>query len=66
MSAQANGKEIAVTDRFEPRDARYGDRVRESFARQALMRSALERILAAPGLSPNTYEMVAKSLGRAS
>jgi uncharacterized protein (TIGR00369 family) len=39
MSAQANGKEIAVTDRFEPRDARYGDRVRESFARQALMRT---------------------------
>jgi aminopeptidase N len=31
-------------------------------ARQALMRAALERILAAPGLSPNTYEMVAKSL----
>jgi aminopeptidase N len=33
-------------------------------ARQKLMRAALERILAAPGLSPNTYEMVAKSLGR--
>ena len=32
-------------------------------ARQALMRAALERILAAPGLSPNTYEMVSKSLG---
>jgi aminopeptidase N len=31
-------------------------------ARQALMREALERILAAPGLSPNTYEMVSKSL----
>src|SRR5258708_29658520 len=31
--------------------------------RQALMRSELERILRAPGLSPNTYEMVAKSLG---
>jgi len=25
----------------------------------------LERILASPGLSPNTYEMVAKSLGTA-
>ena len=34
-------------------------------ARQGLMRAALDRILAAPGLSPNTYEMVAKSLGRA-
>jgi len=32
--------------------------------RQALMRSDLERILAAPGLSPNTYEMVSKSLAR--
>jgi len=32
-------------------------------ARQGLMRAALDRILAAPGLSPNTYEMVAKSLG---
>ncbi|MGE5270374.1 MAG: aminopeptidase N [Thiohalocapsa sp.] len=31
-------------------------------ARQGLMRAALDRILAAPGLSPNTYEMVAKSL----
>ena len=32
-------------------------------ARQALMRAALDRILATPGLSPNTHEMVAKSLG---
>jgi aminopeptidase N len=32
-------------------------------ARQGLMRAALDRILASPGLSPNTYEMVAKSLG---
>ena len=31
-------------------------------ARQALMRSALERIRSTPGLSTNTYEMVAKSL----
>jgi aminopeptidase N len=30
--------------------------------RQALMRRALERILALPGLSKNTYEMVSKSL----
>jgi uncharacterized protein (TIGR00369 family) len=28
-----------VTDRFEPRDVGYGNRVRESFARQALMRT---------------------------
>lgn len=35
-------------------------------ARQRLMRAALHRILAAPGLSPNTYEMAAKSLGRVS
>ena len=33
--------------------------------RQGLMRAQLDRILAAPGLSPNTYEMVAKSLGQA-
>jgi aminopeptidase N len=32
-------------------------------ARQGLMRAALDRVLATPGLSPNTYEMVAKSLG---
>jgi aminopeptidase N len=32
-------------------------------ARQVLMRAALDRILRSPGLSPNTYEMVAKSLG---
>ena len=31
-------------------------------ARQGLMRAALDRILATPGLSANTYEMVAKSL----
>jgi aminopeptidase N len=31
-------------------------------ARQTLMRAGLERILAAPGLSPNSYEMVSKSL----
>ena len=32
-------------------------------ARQALMRRELERILATPDLSKNTYEMVSKSLG---
>jgi aminopeptidase N len=31
-------------------------------ARQALMRRALERVLATPALSKNTYEMVSKSL----
>ena len=31
-------------------------------ARQGLMRAQLDRILATPGLSPNTYEMVSKSL----
>jgi len=31
-------------------------------ARQALMRRELERVLAVPGLSRNTYEMVSKSL----
>jgi len=31
-------------------------------ARQALMRAELERVLASPGLSRNTYEMVSKSL----
>jgi aminopeptidase N len=35
---------------------------RQDAARQALMKAALERILATPGLSPNTYEMVSKSL----
>jgi aminopeptidase N len=38
---------------------------RHDAARQGLMRAALDRILASPGLSPNTYEMVAKSLGAA-
>jgi aminopeptidase N len=33
-------------------------------ARQALMRTNLDRILATPGLSANTYEMVAKSLAQ--
>jgi aminopeptidase N len=31
-------------------------------ARQALMRAGLERVLTVPGLSPNTYEMVSKSV----
>ena len=35
---------------------------RHDAARQALMQHELERVLAAPGLSKNTYEMVSKSL----
>ncbi|HEY1797864.1 MAG TPA: aminopeptidase N [Stellaceae bacterium] len=35
---------------------------RQDAARQTLMKAALERILAKEGLSPNTYEMVSKSL----
>jgi hypothetical protein len=31
-------------------------------ARQTLMQRELERVLAAPGLSKNTYEMASKSL----
>jgi aminopeptidase N len=37
-------------------------RRRYDAARQPLMRQDLERILAAPGLGPNSYEMVSKSL----
>ena len=36
---------------------------RQDPARQALMRAALERVLATPGLSRNTFEMVSRSLG---
>ncbi|MBN9559447.1 MAG: aminopeptidase N [Alphaproteobacteria bacterium] len=36
---------------------------RHDDARQALMRGELQRILAVPGLSKNTYEQVSKSLG---
>ncbi len=36
---------------------------RQDPAHQALMRRELERVLAAPDLSKNTYEMVAKGLG---
>ncbi|HEX6441885.1 MAG TPA: aminopeptidase N [Stellaceae bacterium] len=35
---------------------------RQDTARQGLMRAQLNRILTTPGLSPNTYEMVSKSL----
>ena len=36
---------------------------RQDRARQALMKRELERVLAGPNLSKNTYEMVTKSLG---
>ena len=36
---------------------------RQDAARQVLMKEALQSILAAPGLSRNTYEQVSKSLG---
>ncbi|HEX4259685.1 MAG TPA: aminopeptidase N [Acetobacteraceae bacterium] len=36
---------------------------RQDAARQALMRAALARVLGAPGLSGNVYEMVSRSLG---
>jgi aminopeptidase N len=40
-----------------------GQWCRYDAARQRLMRAQLDRILATPGLSPNTYEMVSKSVG---
>jgi len=65
------GDEVLALDKANPTTAArlvqpLGQWRRYDAARQGLMCGALERILAAPGLSPNTYEMVAKSLGRAS
>jgi aminopeptidase N len=62
--------EVLLLDQANPTTAArlvqpLGQWRRYDRARQELMRAALERILATPGLSPNTYEMVAKSLGRA-
>src|SRR5712692_6343442 len=59
--------EVLALDKANPTTAArlvqpLGQWRRYDAARQGLMRAALERILAAPGLSPNTYEMVAKSL----
>jgi aminopeptidase N len=61
--------EVLLLDQANPTTAArlvqpLGQWRRYDAARQELMRAALERILATPGLSPNTYEMVAKSLGR--
>lgn len=60
-------EEVLAIDRANPTTAArlvqpLGQWRRHDLARQGLMRAALDRILAAPGLSPNTYEMVAKSL----
>jgi aminopeptidase N len=61
-------EEVLALDKANPTTAArlvqpLGQWRRHDAARQGLMRTALDRILAAPGLSPNTYEMVAKSLG---
>src|SRR5216684_4145936 len=63
--------EVLAIDKANPTTAArlvqpLGQWRRYDAVRQGLMCGALERILAAPGLSPNTYELVAKSLGRAS
>ncbi len=62
--------EVLILDKANPTTAArlvqpLGQWRRYDAARQELMRAALDRILATPSLSPNTYEMVAKSLGRA-
>ncbi len=59
--------EVLALDRPNPTTAArlvqpLGQWRRHDAARQGLMRAALDRILATAGLSPNTYEMVAKSL----
>jgi len=63
--------EVLILDKANPTTAArlvqpLGQWRRHDATRQGLMRAALERILAVPGLSPNTYEMVAKSLGEES
>ena len=59
--------EVIMVDPINPTTAArlvqpLGSWRRHDAARQILMRRELERILAAPGLSKNTYEMVSKSL----
>jgi aminopeptidase N len=63
--------EVLVLDQPNPQLAArlvqpLGQWRRYDQARRQLMRAALDRIVAAPGLSPNTYEMVAKSLAATS
>ena len=60
-------EEVLALDKPNPTTAArlvqpLGQWRRHDAARQGLMRAALDRILATPGLSPNTYEMVAKSV----
>jgi aminopeptidase N len=62
--------EVIALDKPNPTTAArlvqpFGQWRRYDSARQGLMRAQLDRILATPGLSPNTYEMVSKSLGDA-
>jgi aminopeptidase N len=59
--------EVIALDKANPTTAArlvqpLGQWRRYDSARQGLMRAQLDRILATPGLSPNTYEMVSKSL----
>ena len=59
--------EVIALDKANPTTAArlvqpLGQWRRYDAARQGLMRAQLDRILATPGLSPNTYEMVSKSL----
>jgi aminopeptidase N len=59
--------EVIALDKPNPQTAArlvqpLGQWKRQDAARQGLMRAELDRILATPGLSPNTYEMVSKSL----
>jgi len=61
-------EEVITLDPLNPTTAArivqpLGQWRRYDAARQELMRAALERVLAIPELSRNTYEMVAKSLG---
>ena len=60
--------EVIALDKANPTTAArlvqaLGQWRRFDAARQGLMRAQLDRILATSGLSPNTYEMVSKSLG---
>jgi aminopeptidase N len=60
--------EVIALDKANPTTAArlvqpLGQWRRYDAARQGLMRAQLDRILATSGLSPNTYEMVSKSLG---
>ncbi|MGE3783781.1 MAG: aminopeptidase N, partial [Alphaproteobacteria bacterium] len=60
-------EEVLTIDKANPTTAArlvqpLGQWRRYDAVRQGLMRAALDRILATPGLSPNAYEMVSKSL----